>query len=73
MVRRPPREVDAAERGRYELWDGGALIGLADYRPGEAGVLVFAHTEIRTDRRGHGLGALLVRGALDDARERAGQ
>ena len=60
----------AAEHSRYELWDEGSLIGLADYRPGEAGVLVFHHTAIRTDRRGNGLGAALVRGALDDVRER---
>jgi predicted GNAT family acetyltransferase len=60
----------APDQSRYELWDDGDLIGLADYRPGEAGVLVFPHTEIRTDRRGQGLGAVLVRGALDDVRQR---
>ena len=46
------------------------LIGVADYRPGEAGVLVFPHTEIATHRRGRGLGEVLVRGALDDVREK---
>ena len=60
----------AGEHSRYELWDDGSLIGLADYRPGEAGVLVFPHTEIRTDRRGQGLGEVLVRGALEDVRGR---
>ena len=60
----------AAEDSRYELWEGGSMIGLADYRPGEAGVLVFPHTQISPDRRGEGLGAVLVRGALDDVRRR---
>jgi predicted GNAT family acetyltransferase len=57
-----------AESGRYELWVEGALVGIADYHPGEAGVLVFPHTEIVTHRRGQGLGEVLVRGALDDVR-----
>jgi predicted GNAT family acetyltransferase len=60
----------APDHSRYELWDGDDLIGLATYRPGEAGVLVFPHTEIRTDRRGQGLGDVLVRGALEDVRQR---
>jgi predicted GNAT family acetyltransferase len=57
-----------AEAGRYELWDDDAMVGIADYRPGEAGVLVFPHTEIAAHRRGEGLGEQLVRGALDDVR-----
>ena len=59
-----------AEASRYELWDDGSMIGIADYRPGEAGVLVFPHTEIATHRRGQGLGEVLVRAALDDVRQR---
>jgi predicted GNAT family acetyltransferase len=59
-----------AEAGRYELYEGGAMLGVADYRPGEAGVLVFPHTEIVPHRRGEGLGAILVRGALEDVRQR---
>ncbi|HYF46983.1 MAG TPA: GNAT family N-acetyltransferase, partial [Acidimicrobiales bacterium] len=34
------------------------------------GALVFPHTEIARERRGQGLGEVLVRGALDDVRER---
>jgi predicted GNAT family acetyltransferase len=60
----------AADASRYELWEDGAVVGIADYRPGEAGVLVFPHTEIARDRRGNGLGEVLVRGALDDVRAR---
>lgn len=66
-----PLEVrHEAEEGRYELWEDGSLIGVADYLPGEAGVLVFPHTQIAPDRRGEGLGGVLVRGALEDVRRR---
>jgi predicted GNAT family acetyltransferase len=55
------------ERSRYELLIDGELVGIADYQErGE--VLVLPHTEIDTSRRGQGLGAVLVQGALDDAR-----
>jgi len=60
----------APEANRYELWDEGELVGVADYRPGADGSLVFPHTEIARDRRGQGLGEVLVRGALDDVRAR---
>ena len=54
---------------RYLLLDDGAVVGVADYRDrGDA--LVFHHTEIDRARRGHGLGAILVRGALDDVAAR---
>jgi predicted GNAT family acetyltransferase len=55
------------ERSRYELVRDGELIGLADYRHLD-GRTIFPHTEIRPALRGHGLGAELVRGALDDVR-----
>jgi predicted GNAT family acetyltransferase len=55
------------ERGRYELVEGGAVIGIADYAVrGEQ--IVLPHTVIDPERRGEGLGAVLVRGALDDVR-----
>jgi uncharacterized protein len=60
----------APEAHRYELWMDGDLVGIADYRAGADGTLVFPHTEIAHDRRGQGLGEVLVRGALDDVRER---
>jgi predicted GNAT family acetyltransferase len=52
---------------RYELWDGDAMVGIADYRL-SGDTVVFPHTEIVWQRRGEGLGATLVRGALDDVR-----
>jgi len=53
--------------GRYELHVDGALAGVADYTE-RGDVLVMPHTEIDPSRRGQGLGAVLVQGALDDIR-----
>lgn len=59
------RKNEAASR--YELFDGDALVGIADYRVvGDA--VVFPHTVIEPARRGQGLGAELVAAALDDVR-----
>ena len=55
------------DRRRYELVIDGELVGIADYRV-VRDVVVFPHTEIERSRRGHGLGAQLVRHALDDVR-----
>lgn len=52
-------------RSRYELFVDDDLVGVADYRlQGDA--VVIPHTEIERGRRGQGLGAILVRGTLDD-------
>ena len=52
---------------RYELAIDNELVGIAEYRVvGE--LVVFPHTEIERSRRGQGLGAQLVRYALDDVR-----
>lgn len=59
--------------GRYLLHDGGEAVGMLAYRPvgrpGDTLVDVYT-TQISPSRRGHGLGEVLVRGALDDLRER---
>jgi len=60
------------ERSRYELVVDGATVGVADYRVHD-GTWVFSHTEITPARRGQGLGAELVRGALDDVRQAGGK
>jgi uncharacterized protein len=58
---------NATDRNRYELVEDGHVIGFADYR--DAGdTVVFPHTVIDADRRGDGMGAILVRHALDDMR-----
>ena len=67
-----PAELDVThdeEGSRYVLRRDGEHIGVIDYRLRD-GALVMHHTEIRPDARGQGLGAVLVRGALDDVRDR---
>ncbi|MBV8385750.1 MAG: N-acetyltransferase [Acidimicrobiia bacterium] len=55
------------EHSRYELVVDGEVVGVADYRD-EGDVRVFPHTQIKASLRGQGLGAEMVRGALDDTR-----
>ncbi|WP_091362537.1 GNAT family N-acetyltransferase [Geodermatophilus telluris] len=67
-----PTVHDAPESERYEIRDGDRVLGLAAYqRHGEQ--VVFTHTEIDPDAEGSGLGGTLVRGALDDVRQRGGR
>jgi len=59
------------DRGRYEIELDGQLVGFADFvehgqEPGD--VVLFPHTVIDRAHRGEGLGAQLVRAALDDVR-----
>jgi hypothetical protein len=60
------------ERSRYELVVDGTVVGVADYRR-DGDTWVFPHTEIDPARRGQGLGAELVQGALDDVRREGGR
>jgi len=59
------------ERSRYELTVDGRLVGIADYRQ-RGSAVVFPHTEIDPSMRDQGLGAQLVRHALDDVRAAGG-
>ena len=63
------RVVHSPELSRYELLagDGGQLLGFVDYLPAGASVIV-SHTEVDEGHEGQGLGAELVRGALDAIR-----
>lgn len=60
------------ERSRYELVVDGTVVGVADYRR-DGDTWVFPHTEIDPARRGQGLGAEFVQGALDDVRREGGR
>ena len=65
MAEHEVRRNDADRR--YELWIDDDMAGIADFRlDGEA--VVLPHTVIDPARRGQGLGAVLVQGALDDIR-----
>jgi predicted GNAT family acetyltransferase len=52
---------------RYEIYEDGTLVGIADYMP-VGDQVIFPHTEIDRACRGRGLGEQLVRAALDDVR-----
>ena len=59
---------DAAQQ-RYELLVEGQPLGFAAYsEQGER--MVFTHTEVDPSLSGQGLGSVLAKGALDDARRR---
>jgi predicted GNAT family acetyltransferase len=58
-----------AERHRYEICIEDTRVGFAEYRR-DGDTLVFPHTEIDSAVRSRGLGAQLVREALDDVRSK---
>ncbi|MFJ7593294.1 GNAT family N-acetyltransferase [Streptomyces sp. NPDC097617] len=67
-----PQVVDRPEQSRYEILagdDGTETAGFADYFLSE-GEIAFIHTETDSRFAGRGMGGLLARGALDDARAR---
>jgi uncharacterized protein len=55
---------------RYELHVDGALVGEIRYRRRGDKTVVLVHTDVDPSREGEGLGAVLVRGALEDIRAR---
>ena len=59
--------VHAPDKRRYELRDGGKVIGAAHYKR-QPGQFVFTHTTVNTEYAGQGLGARLARFALTDVR-----
>ena len=64
-----PTVVDVPEASRFEIRFDDRRAGLAAYRL-EPGLIVFTHTDIDPAHEGQGLGSVLVRAALDAARER---
>lgn len=61
--------VDNPAEHQFEIRADGELAGFAAYREGERAI-VFTHTEIDPAYEGKGLGSVLVRGALEEARSR---
>jgi predicted GNAT family acetyltransferase len=55
------------DAGRYELVDDGRVVAIADFTV-DGDRVIFPHTEVDPELRGHGLGAVLVKAALDDVR-----
>ncbi|GHH52655.1 GNAT family N-acetyltransferase [Streptomyces candidus] len=67
-----PQVTDRADKSRYEILGGDGnteTAGFAEYHLSE-GEIAFLHTEIDNRFAGRGLGGLLARGILDDARTR---
>ncbi len=62
-----PNVRDNTDSSRFEIVVDGDVAGFAAYRMVDDR-LVFTHTEIEDDHEGEGLGSLLVRSALDEAR-----
>jgi predicted GNAT family acetyltransferase len=60
--------VNNAAHHRYELRHDGAVAGFVDYRFAGDNRIVMVHTEVDERFEGHGIGSLLAKGALDDAR-----
>jgi hypothetical protein len=54
---------------RYEAAVDGSLAGFVAYRM-QPGLIAFVHTEVDDAFEGHGVGSILVREALADARRR---
>jgi uncharacterized protein len=60
---------DDARELRYELTCDDEVLGFIRYRR-EPGAVVLVHTDVDPVLEGQGLGSVLVKGALDDLRER---
>lgn len=61
--------LDRPEVHRYEVLAGGEVAGHVEYQL-DPGTITLIHTEIDEAYEGKGLGSVLVRHVLDDARER---
>ncbi|HEY3144276.1 MAG TPA: GNAT family N-acetyltransferase [Acidimicrobiales bacterium] len=58
---------DVPARKRFEITVDGELAGFAEYRD-ESRTRIFTHTKVYSEFEGKGVGSLLARGALDEAR-----
>jgi uncharacterized protein len=61
--------VDRPETHRYQVLADGEVAGFVQYQLGP-GEITFIHTQIDEAYEGKGVGSVLVRHVLDDARER---
>jgi predicted GNAT family acetyltransferase len=60
---------DNPDEQRYEAVVDGEVAGFTAYRA-QPGLIAFVHTEVEDAFAGHGVGSILIREALDDARRR---
>lgn len=57
-----------ADQGRYELTEGGQVVGFAEYQD-QGDTVVLPHTEVSAGHEGEGLGSQLAQFALNDIRQ----
>jgi predicted GNAT family acetyltransferase len=62
------RIEDQPDRRRYVIYDGDRRAGHVTYRR-EPGKLALDHTEVDEDFEGQGVGSVLIKHVLDEARE----
>ncbi len=62
--------TDNADRRRYELRVDGRIVSIADYELTGDQVVLVPHVETDPEMRGRGMADRLMRGMLDDMRER---
>ena len=61
--------LDVPDRNRYEIREGGTVLGFAEYSRADREI-AFLHTEVGSEYAGRGLAGQLIEFALDDARTR---
>jgi predicted GNAT family acetyltransferase len=60
--------TDAPERERFEAHDqDGTLLGVLTYQL-TGNIIAYTHTGVEPEYEGHGVGSILARAAMDDAR-----
>jgi predicted GNAT family acetyltransferase len=64
------RIEDNVTHNRFDLFVGDDLVGILGYRDGESGAVAFMHTVVKEDYGDRGWAGVLVRGALNTARDR---
>jgi predicted GNAT family acetyltransferase len=60
---------DNVEKHRFEIDLGDGTLAIAEYTLPE-GKIIFTHTEVPPSHQGKGLGTLLIKAALESARQR---
>ncbi len=64
------RIEDNTAHNRFDLFVGEELVGILGYRDADDGSIAFMHTVVKEDFSDRGWAAVLVRGALNTARDR---
>lgn len=67
----PDRHIlDNAAASRFELWFGGRMAGVVDYRLTDEATIAVLHVEVASDLRGHGVSEPFFDDVLAQIRQR---